>query len=70
VRFGKSIEQTDADCECELLASDCVDEALEEGREPRRFQPAEACGECVQELRRGRIPVLLVPVKAAVAGAV
>ena len=47
--FGKSIEQTDADCERELLASDCVDEALEEGRKPRRLQPAEACGERVQE---------------------
>jgi hypothetical protein len=49
VSFGESVEQTDADGERELLASDRVHEALEEGGKPRRLQPAEACGECLQE---------------------
>ena len=49
VRFGEPVEQADANSERELLAGDRVDQALEQGRKPRRLQSAEACRERAQK---------------------
>ena len=45
---GEPVEQLDADRECELLAGDCVRQALEQRGESGRLQPAELLGQLAE----------------------